>query len=205
MRSKSSKDWLREHHNDVYVNKSKQDGYRSRASYKLLEIQKKDRLIKPGACVIDLGSAPGGWSQVAQELAGDQGKVIATDILDMDPIAGVTFLQGDFREDSVFEKLLEIIENTPIDLVMSDMAPNMSGNRSIDQPRAMYLLELALDMACNVLKPNGDFLVKTFEGAGIEVYRKQIQEHFSQVLVRKPDASRSRSRETYILAKGFRA
>lgn len=205
MSSKSSKQWLQEHHSDMYVSKSKQDGYRSRASYKLLEIQEKDRIIKPGMSVLDLGSAPGGWSQVAQRFVGAKGSVIATDILEMDAIPGVTFLQGDFREDSVFEQLLEITGNVPIDVVISDMAPNMSGNRSVDQPRALYLMELALDMACNVLKPDGVFLVKIFEGAGIDVYRKQIQESFTQVLVRKPSASRSRSRETYLLAKGFKA
>ncbi len=203
MRSKSSKQWLQEHHGDVYVNKAKKEGYRSRASYKLLEIQAKDKLFHLGMNVLDLGAAPGGWSQVAQQLVGNQGKVIATDILAMDSISGVQFVQGDFRENYVFEEILELLANAPIDIVMSDMAPNMSGNRSVDQPRAMYLMELALDMACRVLKPNGAFLVKVFEGVGINEYRQQVQQYFSKVLIRKPDASRNRSRETYLLALNF--
>ena len=203
-RSKSSGNWLKEHFDDVYVKKAQEDGWRSRAAYKLLEIQEKDQLIKPGMTVLDLGAAPGGWSQVAAKLAGDNGLVIASDILEMDPIAGVEFLQGDFREQEVYQQLLDIIKNRPVDLVISDMAPNMSGMNAVDQPRAMYLCELALEMAQQVLKKNGDFLVKVFQGEGFDEYRKQIQPSFTKLITRKPDASRARSKEVYLLAKGFR-
>lgn len=203
-RSKSSGNWLKEHFDDVYVKKAQEDGWRSRAAYKLLEIQEKDQLIRPGMTVLDLGAAPGGWSQVAAKLAGDNGLVIASDILEMDPIAGVEFLQGDFREQEVYQQLLDIIKNRPVDLVISDMAPNMSGMNAVDQPRAMYLCELALDMAQQVLKKNGDFLVKVFQGEGFDEYRKQIQQPFTKLITRKPDASRARSKEVYLLAKGFR-
>lgn len=203
-RSKSSGSWLREHFDDAYVKKAKEQGWRSRAAYKLLEIQEKDRLIQPGMTVLDLGAAPGGWSQVAASLAGDNGLVIASDILDMDPIAGVEFLQGDFREDQVYEQLLEIINNRPVGLVISDMAPNMSGMNAVDQPRAMYLAELALDMAEQVLDRNGNFLVKVFQGEGFDQYRQRLQQNFSKLITRKPDASRARSKEVYLLAKGFR-
>ncbi len=203
-RSKSSGNWLREHFDDVYVKKAQDDGWRSRAAYKLLEIQEKDKLIKPGMTIVDLGAAPGGWSQVAAKLAGDKGLVIASDILEMDPIAGVQFLQGDFREQDVYQQLLEIIENRPVDLVISDMAPNMSGMNAVDQPKAMYLCELALEMGQQVLKKNGDFLVKVFQGEGFDEYRKQLQQSFTKLITRKPDASRARSKEVYLLAKGFR-
>ena len=203
-RSKSSGNWLKEHFDDVYVKKAQEDGWRSRAAYKLLEIQEKDQLIRPGMTVLDLGAAPGGWSQVAAKLAGDNGLVIASDILEMDPIAGVEFLQGDFREQEVYQQLLDIIKNRPVDLVISDMAPNMSGMNAVDQPRAMYLCELALEMAQQVLKKNGDFLVKVFQGEGFDEYRKQIQQSFTKLITRKPDASRARSKEVYLLAKGFR-
>lgn len=203
-RSKTSKGWLREHFDDIYVKKAQQDGYRSRAAYKLLELQEKDRVIKPGMTVVDLGAAPGGWSQVAVKLVGHNGLVIASDILEMDNIAGVQFLQGDFREEEVYKQLLEIIGDRPVDLVISDMAPNMSGVDAVDQPRAMYLAELALEMASQVLKPDGVFLVKVFQGAGLQDYRKLLQERFATLITRKPDASRSRSKETYLLAKGFR-
>ncbi len=202
-RSKSSGSWLREHFDDAYVKKAKEQGWRSRAAYKLLEIQEKDRLIRPGMTVLDLGAAPGGWSQVAASLAGDNGLVIASDILEMDPIAGVEFLQGDFREDQVYEQLLEIINNRPVGLVISDMAPNMSGMNAVDQPRAMYLAELALDMAEQVLDRNGNFLVKVFQGEGFDQYRQRLQQNFGKLITRKPDASRARSKEVYLLAKGF--
>lgn len=202
-RSKSSGSWLREHFDDAYVKKAKEQGWRSRAAYKLLEIQEKDRLIQPGMTVLDLGAAPGGWSQVAASLAGDNGLVIASDILEMDPIAGVEFLQGDFREDQVYEQLLEIINNRPVGLVISDMAPNMSGMNAVDQPRAMYLAELALDMAEQVLDRNGNFLVKVFQGEGFDQYRQRLQQNFGKLITRKPDASRARSKEVYLLAKGF--
>ena len=203
-RSKSNGNWLKEHFDDAYVKKAQEDGWRSRAAYKLLEIQEKDQLIRSGMTVLDLGAAPGGWSQVAAKLAGDNGLVIASDILEMDPIAGVEFLQGDFREQEVYQQLLDIIKNRPVDLVISDMAPNMSGMNAVDQPRAMYLCELALEMAQQVLKKNGDFLVKVFQGEGFDEYRKQIQQSFTKLITRKPDASRARSKEVYLLAKGFR-
>ncbi len=203
-RSKTSKRWLREHFDDIYVKKAQQDGYRSRAAYKLLELQEKDRIIKPGMTVVDLGAAPGGWSQVAAKLVGHNGLVIASDILEMDNIAGVQFLQGDFREEEVYKQLLEIIGDLPVDLVISDMAPNMSGVDAVDQPRAMYLAELALEMASQVLKKEGAFVVKVFQGAGLQEYRKLLQERFTTLITRKPEASRARSKETYLLAKGFR-
>ena len=203
-RSKTSKRWLREHFDDVYVKKAQQDGYRSRAAYKLLELQEKDRLIKPGMTVLDLGAAPGGWSQVAAKLVGHKGMVIASDILSIDPIAGVEFLQGDFQEEEVYQKLLEIIGDRPVDLVISDMAPNMSGVDAVDQPRAMYLAELALEMATQVLKQDGVFVVKVFQGAGFQEYRKALQGRFTSLTTRKPEASRPRSKEIYLLAKGFR-
>lgn len=203
-RSKTSKRWLREHFDDIYVKKAQQDGYRSRAAYKLLEMQEKDRIIKPGMTVVDLGAAPGGWSQVAARLVGHNGQVIASDILEMDAIPGVHFLQGDFRENDVYQQLLTLIAERPVDLVISDMAPNMSGTDAVDQPRAMYLAELALEMAAQVLKLDGSFLVKVFQGEGLPEYRRQLQQRFATLITRKPEASRARSRETYLLARGFR-
>ncbi len=203
-RTKSSHRWLKEHFVDAYVKKSWQDGYRSRAAYKLLEINERDPLLRPGMTVLDLGAAPGGWSQIASKILGDKGRVIATDILDMEPLPGVEFLQGDFREPPVFDKLLEMLEGRPVGLVISDMAPNISGVASVDQPRSLYLAELALDMARRVLMPGGDFLVKVFQGRGDEAFRKEIQASFQKILVRKPKASRPQSREVYLLARGFR-
>ncbi|RZU38291.1 23S rRNA Um-2552 2'-O-methyltransferase [Fluviicoccus keumensis] len=203
--SKSSKDWLKEHFEDPYVQRAHKDGYRARAAYKLLEIQEKDKIIRPGMTVVDLGAAPGSWSQIVARLVGDNGVTIASDILDMDPLPGVTFLQGDFREEEVFSRLLEILNGRPVDLVISDMAPNTSGNAAVDQPRAFYLCELALDFAIRVLKPGGQFLVKVFQGEGYDEYRKAVQTNFTTLKSRKPDASRSRSREMYLLAGGFKA
>jgi 23S rRNA (uridine2552-2'-O)-methyltransferase len=203
-RSKSSKGWLQEHFKDQYVQKSQQDGYRSRASYKLLEINKKDRLIKKNMTVIDLGSAPGGWSQVAAELVGDNGTVIASDILLMDGIAGVDFIQGDFTENDVFDEIMDAMGGFKADLVISDMAPNMSGMADVDQPRAMYLVELALDMAVNTLDIGGCFVAKVFQGEGFDTLLAETRKHFSSVVTRKPDASRARSREVYWVAKGFK-
>lgn len=203
-RSKTSKGWLKEHFDDPYVKKAQKDGYRSRASYKLLEIQEKDRLMKPGMTVLDLGSAPGGWSQVASRLIGEKGRIIASDILPMDSIADVTFIQGDFTEDEVFEAILAAIGDQPVDLVISDMAPNMSGTPAVDQPRAMYLCELALDMAGRVLRPGGDFLIKVFHGEGFDEYYRDMRSRFDKIVTRKPGASRDRSRETYLLGKGFK-
>ncbi|KDE38992.1 MAG: 23S rRNA (uridine(2552)-2'-O)-methyltransferase RlmE [Nitrincola lacisaponensis] len=203
-RSKSSNRWLDEHVNDPYVKQAQVDGYRSRASYKLLGINEKDKLIRPGMRVLDLGSAPGGWSQVASKLVGDKGQVIASDILPMDSLAGVTFIQGDFTEQSVFDAIMEAIEGGVMDVVISDMAPNISGVAAADQAASMYLVELALDMACQVLKPKGSFVAKVFHGEGYEAYIKSLREHFDTVVIRKPEASRSRSREVFVVAKGFK-
>jgi 23S rRNA (uridine2552-2'-O)-methyltransferase len=202
--SKTSKGWLKEHFDDQYVQRSWQDGYRSRASYKLLELDEKDRLLRRGMTVIDLGAAPGGWSQVAAEKAGPEGVVIASDILEMDALAGVDFIQGDFTEESVLEEILGVLGSRPVDLVMSDMAPNMSGMAAIDQPQAMYLVELALDLAGQTLRPGGTFLAKVFQGEGFDEYLKTLRERFTRVVTRKPGASRARSREVYLLAEGFR-
>jgi 23S rRNA (uridine2552-2'-O)-methyltransferase len=203
-RSKSSHRWLQEHNKDHYVKRSQQEGYRSRASYKLLEIQEKDRLFKPGMTVVDLGSAPGGWSQVAVKLVGDKGRVVASDILPMDSIAGVDFVQGDFTEEAVFEEILQLLDDGQADLVISDMAPNMSGMKAVDQPRAMYLVELALDLASQVLKPEGVFVAKVFHGEGFDSFLQEVKSRFQRVVTRKPDASRSRSREVYLVARGLK-
>ncbi|MDO0945730.1 23S rRNA (uridine(2552)-2'-O)-methyltransferase RlmE [Chromohalobacter israelensis] len=201
--SKSSASWLKEHFDDRYVQRSWQDGYRSRASYKLLELDAKDALLKPGMTVIDLGAAPGGWSQIAADKIGDKGCVIASDILEMDALAGVTFVQGDFTEMEVLEQILAALEGRRVDLVMSDMAPNMSGMAAIDQPQAMYLVELALDLARQTLSPGGRFLAKVFQGEGFDAYLKELRGSFRKVVTRKPEASRARSREVYLLAEGF--
>ncbi|WP_019530768.1 23S rRNA (uridine(2552)-2'-O)-methyltransferase RlmE [Dasania marina] len=201
----SSKGWLREHFDDEYVMRAKREGYRSRACYKLLEIQEKDKLILPGMTVVDLGSAPGGWSQVAAELVGHKGRVIASDILPMDGLAGVDFIQGDFTEESVFDEIMALIADSPVDLVISDMAPNMSGMSDIDQPRSMYLVELAIDMARQVLKPKGVFLAKVFQGEGFEPLMAELKASFQTVITRKPAASRARSREVYLLGRGFKS
>lgn len=203
-RTKSSQRWLKEHFDDPFVTRAKAEGYRSRASYKLIEVDDKDKLFQPGMRVLDLGAAPGGWSQVAAMRCGGKATLVASDILPMDPIADVTFIQGDFREESVFEEILAALENRPVDLVMSDMAPNISGSRSVDQPRAIYLCELALDMATRVLAPDGRFLVKLFQGEGSDAYRKSVQQHFKTLVTRKPAASRARSSEVYLLAQGLR-
>ena len=203
-RTPSSTRWLKEHFDDKYVQQAQKLGLRSRAVFKIDEIQLKDKLIKPGMTVVDLGAAPGGWSQFAVEQVGDKGRVIACDILPMDPIAGVDFLQGDFREEAVLAALLERVGDAKVDVVMSDMAPNMSGTLAVDQPRSMYLVELALEMCKEVLAPNGSFVVKVFQGVGSEEYPKSVRELFKVVKVRKPDSSRARSREVYIVATGFK-
>jgi len=182
-RSKSSKGWLNEHFNDQYVKQSQQDGYRSRASYKLVELDEKDKLFRPGMTVVDLGSAPGGWSQVAAKRVGHNGRVIASDILLMDSLAGVDFVHGDFTEDSVFEELLSLMGPAKADLVISDMAPNMSGMADIDQPQAMYLVELALDMARSTLKQKGNFVAKVFQGEGFDAYLKDLRGSFDKVVL----------------------
>ncbi len=203
-RSKSSDRWLREHFDDVWVKKSQQDGYRSRASYKLVELDRKDRLFHPGQTVVDLGAAPGGWTQVAVEKVGDKGVVVASDILAMDPVAGVEFVQGDFTEQSVFDELMAVLDGRHVDIVISDMAPNMSGNPATDIPRAMALVELALDMAKEVLRPGGVFVAKVFQGEGFDALLADMRESFSSVVSRKPDSSRARSREIYQVCRGFR-
>lgn len=203
-RTKSSSQWLQEHFKDKYVLQSQKEGYRSRAAYKLLQIQQKDKLIKPGMNVVDLGSAPGGWSQVARQFVGSNGKVIALDILPMEQLAQVDFIQGDFQEDSVLEELLGVVDNKPVDLVISDMAPNITGVKAVDQPKSMYLLELAVDLADQVLKPQGSLLMKVFQGEGFESLLAELKQRYQKVISRKPDASRSRSSEIYLLAKGFK-
>ena len=200
-RTKTSKAWMMEHVTDPYVQLAKHEGYRSRASYKLLEIIERDHLLKPGMRVVDLGATPGGWSQVvAQKLAG-QGKVIALDLLEMLPLAGVTFVQGDFREDTVLAELVKALDGRPVDLVISDMAPNLSGVGLVDQARAMHLAELALEFALQHLKPGSTFLVKVFQGDGFDEYIRTMRGHFRQVATRKPKASRGRTNETFLLAK----
>ena len=203
-RSKTSKAWLKEHFSDQWVAKAQAEGYRSRASFKLLEMHEKDRLFRPGMTVLDLGAAPGGWSQVAGRLMGSHGTVIASDILPMDALPDVTFIEGDFREDAIYEQILAALGDRKADLVMSDMAPNMSGNKGVDQPRAMYLAELALDMAERVLEPDGQFLVKVFQGEGFDEYRQMLLQRFHRVVSRKPAASRARSTEVYQLASGLK-
>lgn len=202
-RSKSSAGWLNEHFADPYVKQSQMDGYRSRASYKLIELNEKDRLLKPGSVVVDLGAAPGGWSQVAAQAVGDQGAVIASDILPMDAVAGVDFIQGDFTESEAFEAIMAAINGRSVDLVISDMAPNMSGVAAIDQPGAIYLVELALDMARQVLTPGGHLVTKVFHGEGFDPFLADTRKSFRRVVTRKPTASRARSRETYLVAKSF--
>ncbi len=200
----SSKAWLKEHREDPYVQQAQREGYRSRACYKLLEIQERDRLIRPGMTVLDLGSAPGGWSQVAAALVGHSGRVIASDILPMDTLAGVEFIEGDFTSDEVFQQILDALGDTPVDLVISDMAPNMSGMSAVDQPRSIYLVELALDMAQQVLAPGGAFVSKVFQGEGFDELFRGAKGSFGKVLTRKPKASRPRSREVYLVATDFR-
>ena len=203
-RSKTSLGWLKRHVNDPYVKQAQKDGYRSRASYKLLEIQEKYKLIRPGMSVVDLGAAPGGWSQVTSRLIGGQGRLIASDILEMDSIPDVTFIQGDFTEDAVLGQILEAVGNSQVDLVISDMAPNMSGTAEVDMPKAMFLCELALDLAERILKPGGNFVIKIFQGEGFDVYLKDARKKFDKIQMIKPDSSRGSSREQYMLAWGYR-
>lgn len=201
---RSKRGWLKEHFNDPYVKQAQQQGYRSRAVYKLQEINERDHLFRPGQTVLDLGAAPGSWSQVAVHAVGHDGRVIASDILEMPAIAGVEFIQGDFRDEAVYQKLLETIGDDGVDLVISDMAPNMSGMDAVDQPRSMYLVELAVEMARNVLKKKGDLLIKVFQGGGFDQLLKELRKEYDKVLIRKPKASRARSREVYVLARGLR-
>lgn len=202
-RSKSSQRWLREHFDDTYVREAQRHGYRSRALFKLREIDRKDRLLRPGTTVVDLGAAPGGWSQYCAERLQGRGRVIALDILPMDALADVTVIEADFTEDEGLRQLEAALDGAPVDLVLSDMAPNISGQKAVDQPRAMYLMELALEFADRALKPGGDLLVKAFQGEGFDAYLRALKERFARVQTRKPQASRGRSRETYLLARQF--
>ncbi len=200
-RSKSSRRWLKEHFDDPYVQRAQKEGHRGRAIYKLIEIQEKDLILRPGMVVIDLGAAPGSWSEYAAKAVGGSGRVFALDILPMEPIPGTTILQGDFREEIVLTQLRAALSDRPVDLVMSDMAPNISGMNAVDQPRAMHLAELALALGEEVLRPGGDLLIKVFQGAGFDEFSRQLRERFRKVLFRKPKASRARSREVYALAR----
>ena len=201
-RSKSSAQWLRRHVADPYVKRAQAQGYRSRSAYKLLEIDRRERILRPGARVVDLGAAPGGWSQVVRRMLGENGVVIALDILPMPPIAGVEFLHGDFRESEVLARLEEVVAGRSVDLVLSDMAPNMSGMETVDQPRAMHLAELARDFADAHLKPAGAFLTKLFMGEGFDDFVRELRQRYTRVVMRKPEASRKRSTEVYALAVG---
>lgn len=203
-KSQSSRRWLKEHVNDPYVKLAQKEGYRSRAAYKLLEIQAKDHLIKSGMTVVDLGAAPGGWTQVLVKLVGVHGYVIALDCLTMEPVAGAFCLQGDFTEDDTVVRLIEAIDARPIDVIVSDMLPNLSGIKGVDQPKGIYLMELALDFVKQQLRPGGHFIAKVFQGEGFDVLVKQIRASFNTVSIRKPESSRSRSAELYLVAKGYR-
>jgi 23S rRNA (uridine2552-2'-O)-methyltransferase len=204
-RSKSSQRWLKSHFDDEYVKRAQREGYRSRAVYKLEEIQQKGRLIRPGITLVDLGAAPGGWSQYAARLMKGKGRIIALDILPMEPLDGVEFLQGDFTEDEALDLLMETLGDGRVDLVMSDMAPNISGMGAVDQPRSMYLAELAVDFAGNVLCKGGDLLFKTFQGEGFDDLIKTLRSQYQLVRIRKPRASRPKSREVYVLTRHYRA
>ena len=203
-RTKSSNEWLRRHVNDPFVKQAQLDGYRSRSAYKLIELNEKDRLIKPGMRVMDLGSAPGGWSQVAGKLVGKKGRVLATDILPMDPVVNTDFIQGDFTDEKVVEQLLEWLGGEKFDLIISDIAPNITGIDSADQAGSMYFLELALDTVNKTLKRGANFAAKMFQGSGSDQYVKDLRKSFEKVVIRKPAASRAQSREVYIVAKGFK-
>ena len=196
----SSRRWMHEHLNDEYVKKAQKEGYRSRAVYKLLEIIEKNHIINKGDAVLDLGAAPGGWSQVAVKITGKSGQVIASDILPIEEINGVNFIQGDFTEQSVYDELMNLIKGSSIDIVLSDMAPNMSGQLSVDQPKSMYLADLAIDFALKILSRNGHFIVKVFQGDGFDEYVKKSRSSFRKVSIIKPKASRPRSKEVYLLA-----
>ncbi len=202
-KSKSSRQWLDRHFRDEYVKRAQVEGYRSRAVYKLLEMQDKQKLIKPGQTVVDLGAAPGGWSQIAKRIVGPVGRVLALDILPMEPLAGVQFIQGDFREQEPLDRLRELLAGDQVDLVISDLAPNVSGMAAVDQPKAIYLCEIALDFAREMLRPGGSFVVKVFQGEGFDAYIREIRSSFSRVTTRKPKASRPKSREVYVVAGNY--
>ena len=200
----SSRAWLKEHHDDIFVQRAQKEGYRSRAVYKLMEINDKDQVLRRGMSVLDLGSAPGGWSQVAAKLVGEAGRVVASDILLMDALPDVVFVQGDFTEQETYDRIVATLNDKPLDVVLSDMAPNMSGMPEVDQPRSMYLVELATELAERALAPGGAFITKVFQGEGFEPWFRQIRDRFDRVTTRKPSASRPRSREVYIVATGFK-
>ncbi|MEK9623635.1 MAG: 23S rRNA (uridine(2552)-2'-O)-methyltransferase RlmE [Halieaceae bacterium] len=200
----SSRAWLKEHHDDIFVQRAQKEGYRSRAVYKLMEINDKDQILRRGMSVLDLGSAPGGWSQVAAKLVGEAGRVVASDILSMDALPDVVFVQGDFTEQETYDRIVASLNDKPLDVVLSDMAPNMSGMPEVDQPRSMYLVELATELAERALAPGGAFITKVFQGEGFEPWFRQIRDRFDRVTTRKPAASRPRSREVYIVASGFK-
>ena len=200
----SSRAWLKEHHDDIFVQRAQKEGYRSRAVYKLMEINDKDQILRRGMSVLDLGSAPGGWSQVAAKLVGEAGRVVASDILLMDALPDVVFVQGDFTEQDTYDRIVASLNDKPLDVVLSDMAPNMSGMPEVDQPRSMYLVELATELAGRALAPGGAFITKVFQGEGFEPWFRQIRDRFDRVTTRKPAASRPRSREVYIVASGFK-
>lgn len=204
-RTKTSKAWMQEHVTDAYVKRAQAEGYRSRAAYKLQQIAARDKLLKPGMTVVDLGAAPGGWTQIAARAVAPGGRVIALDVLDMVPVHGVTFIRGDFHDDKVLAELEQSLAGVAVDLVLSDMAPNISGIASADQARAVGLAELALDFAVKHLKPQGNFLVKLFHGEGFDPFVRTLRGHFKQVLTRKPEASRSRSSEVYLLGMGLKS
>ena len=203
-RSKSSHQWLKKHFDDEFVKRAQREGWRSRAVYKLEEIDRKYRLIRPGMTVVDLGAAPGGWSQYVAKVLAGKGRIIALDILEMQPLPGVEFIHGDFTEDEPLDLLMNSLGAEQVDLVLSDMAPNISGMEAVDQPRSVYLMELAAEFAANVLREGGDLLFKGFHGEGFDALIKSLRTQYSKVLIRKPKASRPRSREVYVLAKGRR-
>jgi 23S rRNA (uridine2552-2'-O)-methyltransferase len=203
-RTKSSAGWLSRHLGDPFVKQAQKDGYRARSAYKLIELNEKDRLIRPGMRIMDLGSAPGGWSQVAGKLVGERGRVLATDILPMDALLNVDFLQGDFTEDAIIQQVLDWLGGAKFDLILSDIAPNTTGIGSVDAAKSIYLLELALDAARKTLKSDADFVAKMFQGSGSDQFLKELRTHFGKVTVRKPAASRKESREVYVVARGFK-
>lgn len=203
-RSKSSASWLSRHVNDPFVKQAQRDGYRSRSAYKLIELNEKDKLIRPGMRIMDLGSAPGGWSQVAGRLVGAKGRVLATDILPMEEVKNVDFIQGDFTDEAIVQQVLDWLGGEKFDLIISDIAPNISGIESADQGRSIWFLELALDTVRKTLKPGANFAAKMFQGSGSDEYLKELRTHFAKVLIRKPEASRKKSREVYLVAKGFK-
>jgi 23S rRNA (uridine2552-2'-O)-methyltransferase len=203
-KSKSSAQWLNDHESDEYVLRARREGYRSRASYKLLEIDEKFDLLRSGSVVVDLGAAPGGWTQIAVKKCGAKGFVVGLDLLDIEPLSGTVLIKGDFTEEKVLGELTAVLQDRPVDLVISDMAPNLSGMKEIDQPGAIYLAELALEFACSTLKPGGALLMKCFEGSGIDELRGGIRNNFKQLNNFKPKASRGKSREIYVLGRQFK-